>query len=202
MYSHWKWVGAENENTINLKSASFVVIMLSHEGLTHIHWQKKPRLHFSASFTLTGSSNSCWKRWPAKQQTTVGAITSDQSDLSACWCVFICLISFTARCSLVLSAWDHTVFLLSWPQGTHTDTHTLSLSLSLSLSLRFVCLPGFGEGDVRLQIFHCDQTQQQKNSLIKISAATQRGHNMMRGNSRGRDVGLWPESDLQKVPEI
>ena len=140
MYSHWKWVGAENENTINLKSASFVVIMLSHEGLTHIHWQKKPRLHFSASFTLTGSSNSCWKRWPAKQQTTVGAITSDQSDLSACWCVFICLISFTARCSLVLSAWDHTVFLLSWPQGTHTDTHTHTLSLSLSLSLSQVCV--------------------------------------------------------------
>ena len=47
MHSHWKWVWVENENTVNLKSASFVVIMLLHEGLTHIHSQKKPRLRFT-----------------------------------------------------------------------------------------------------------------------------------------------------------
>ena len=42
-----------NENTVNLKSASFVVIMLLHEGLTHTHSQKKkPRLHFVKSFTF------------------------------------------------------------------------------------------------------------------------------------------------------
>ena len=34
----------ENENTVNLKIASFIIIML--EGLTHIHSQKNPRLHF------------------------------------------------------------------------------------------------------------------------------------------------------------
>ena len=43
----------ENENTVNLKSAYFIVIMLLHNGLTHIHSQKKPRLHFGESFALT-----------------------------------------------------------------------------------------------------------------------------------------------------
>ena len=42
----------KNESTVNLKSASFIVIMLSHEGLTHIHSQIKPRLLFGESFTL------------------------------------------------------------------------------------------------------------------------------------------------------
>ena len=37
---------------LNLKSASFIVIMLSQEGLPHVHLQKKPRLHFGESFTL------------------------------------------------------------------------------------------------------------------------------------------------------
>ena len=40
------------ENTVNLKSASFVTIMLLHKGLTHIHSQKKPRFQFGESFTL------------------------------------------------------------------------------------------------------------------------------------------------------
>ena len=38
------------KNTVNLKSASFLVIMLLHEGLTHIHLQKKPKLHFGCEF--------------------------------------------------------------------------------------------------------------------------------------------------------
>ena len=42
----------ENETTVNLKSASFVVIMLSPEGLTHINSQKKPRMRFGESFAL------------------------------------------------------------------------------------------------------------------------------------------------------
>ena len=41
---HLQWVWPENENTVNLKSAFFVIIMLLHEGLT--------RLHFGKSFTL------------------------------------------------------------------------------------------------------------------------------------------------------
>ena len=44
-----------NENMVNLKSASFVVIMCLHEGLTRIHSQQKPRLHFGESFTLTAT---------------------------------------------------------------------------------------------------------------------------------------------------
>ena len=32
-----------NETTVNLKSAFFIVIILLHEGLTHIHSQIKPR---------------------------------------------------------------------------------------------------------------------------------------------------------------
>ena len=42
----------ENETTVNLKSASLVVIMLLHEDLTHIQSQIKPRLLFGESFTL------------------------------------------------------------------------------------------------------------------------------------------------------
>ena len=37
---------------VNLKSASFVIIMPLQEGLTHIHSQKQPRLHCGESFTL------------------------------------------------------------------------------------------------------------------------------------------------------
>ena len=47
----------ENETTVNLKSASLVVIMLLHEGLTHIHSQLKPRLLFGESFTLKWDSS-------------------------------------------------------------------------------------------------------------------------------------------------
>ena len=36
-----KWAWPENKTTVNLKSASFVAIMLFHKGLTHIHSQKK-----------------------------------------------------------------------------------------------------------------------------------------------------------------
>ena len=42
----------ENETTLNLKSGSFIVIMLLHEGLTYTHSQIKPRLLFGESFTL------------------------------------------------------------------------------------------------------------------------------------------------------
>ena len=42
----------ENANTVNLKSASIVVIMHLHEGLTLIQLQIKPRLLFAESFTL------------------------------------------------------------------------------------------------------------------------------------------------------
>ena len=37
---------------VNLKSASFIVIMHLHEGLTHIQSQIKPWLLFGESFTL------------------------------------------------------------------------------------------------------------------------------------------------------
>ena len=53
-HSHGKWLWPENENMVNLKSASFVIIMLLHKGLTLIHSQKKKlRLHCGESFTLT-----------------------------------------------------------------------------------------------------------------------------------------------------
>ena len=42
----------ENETTVNLKSASLVVTMHLHEGLTQIQSQIKPRLFFGESFTL------------------------------------------------------------------------------------------------------------------------------------------------------
>ena len=40
-HSYWKWVWPDNENSVNLKSASFIAIMLLHKGLTHMHSQKK-----------------------------------------------------------------------------------------------------------------------------------------------------------------
>ena len=41
----------EKETAVNLRSASFIVFMLSHEGLTQGHSQKKQRLHFGESLT-------------------------------------------------------------------------------------------------------------------------------------------------------
>ena len=49
----------ENANTVNLKSASIVVIMLLQEGLTPIKSQIKPRLLFGESFTLTWMAIKC-----------------------------------------------------------------------------------------------------------------------------------------------
>ena len=43
----------KTETTVNLKSASFVVIMLLHEGLTHIQSQIKPQLLFGESFAIS-----------------------------------------------------------------------------------------------------------------------------------------------------
>ena len=55
---HLKICLPENETTMNLKSASFVVVMPLHEGLTHIQSQIKPLLLFGECFTLTTDNNS------------------------------------------------------------------------------------------------------------------------------------------------
>ena len=47
------------ETTVNLRSASFVVIMHLHEGLTHIQSQIKPWLLLGESFSLIMH----WKNW-------------------------------------------------------------------------------------------------------------------------------------------
>ena len=47
----------EKETTVNLKSASFIVIMPLHKGLTRIHSQIKPMLLFPKSFTLMFQTN-------------------------------------------------------------------------------------------------------------------------------------------------
>ena len=54
----------KTETTVNLKSASFVVIMLLHEGLTHIQSQIKPRLLFGESFALRETHRE-WKEYCA-----------------------------------------------------------------------------------------------------------------------------------------
>ena len=51
--SHWKWIWAENENTVDLKSGVFIVIMLINKHLTWVHSQKDPRLHSGERFTLS-----------------------------------------------------------------------------------------------------------------------------------------------------
>ena len=45
-------VPPNNETTVNLKSISFIVFMLSHKGLPHIQSQIQPWLLFGESFTL------------------------------------------------------------------------------------------------------------------------------------------------------
>ena len=46
-----------NENTVDLESAYFIVIMLSHEGLTHIHSQKKS---LCCTLNLVFKCVACW----------------------------------------------------------------------------------------------------------------------------------------------
>ena len=65
MHTHWKWLSAKNENTVNLKSASFVVITLftkvrRFDSYTFI--QKSPGLHFGERFTLSWKSSKCRSR--------------------------------------------------------------------------------------------------------------------------------------------
>ena len=56
----------KNENTVNLKSVSFVVIMLLHKGLTRVHSQKKPRSHFGRVCfkSLYSFEHSSFSYWP------------------------------------------------------------------------------------------------------------------------------------------
>ena len=53
MHSHCNELELKIKYTVNLKSASFIILMPLQEGLTltYIH-KKKPRLHFGKSFTL------------------------------------------------------------------------------------------------------------------------------------------------------
>ena len=53
-HSHWKWIWPEHENTVNLKSAFFVIIMLLHEGLIHINSQVAFWREFHLKRTLSG----------------------------------------------------------------------------------------------------------------------------------------------------
>ena len=62
----------ENANTVNLKSASIVVIMLLHEGLTHIQSQIKPWLVFGESFTLSKAGMLCSLRFLCSRSGTRG----------------------------------------------------------------------------------------------------------------------------------
>ena len=50
----------KTETTVNLKSASFVVIVLLHKVLTHIQSQIKPWLPFGESFALTHGKKFFW----------------------------------------------------------------------------------------------------------------------------------------------
>uniref|UniRef100_A0A8D0A500 Elastin microfibril interfacer 2 n=1 Tax=Sander lucioperca TaxID=283035 RepID=A0A8D0A500_SANLU len=52
LHSHSKGHLTENENTVNLKSGVSVLNMLLNEGLTQVHSQKDPRLHFGESYAL------------------------------------------------------------------------------------------------------------------------------------------------------
>ena len=46
----------KNKTTVNLKSASFVLIMLVHEGLTHIQSQINPRSLFEFHFKFVSTA--------------------------------------------------------------------------------------------------------------------------------------------------
>ena len=42
---------------VNLKSASFILIMLLNQSVTRVHSKKDPRLHFGESFTFKDKHN-------------------------------------------------------------------------------------------------------------------------------------------------
>ena len=73
---------AQEMQQLNLKSASFVVIMLLHGGLTHIQYQIKPRLLFGESFALSLTLSSFLKvstghKWLDLELSTCDLITKD-----------------------------------------------------------------------------------------------------------------------------
>ena len=47
---------------VNIKSAYMIIIVLFYEGLTQVHSQKKPRLHFCTSFALNRCLNTTHRR--------------------------------------------------------------------------------------------------------------------------------------------
>ena len=57
-HSHSKGHLTENENTVNLKSGVSVLNMLLNEGLTRVHSQKDPRLHFGESQALSETTTA------------------------------------------------------------------------------------------------------------------------------------------------
>ena len=54
----FKIILPENPTTVNLKSASFIVIMHLHKSLTHTESQIKPWLLFGESFALSVKMNA------------------------------------------------------------------------------------------------------------------------------------------------
>ena len=78
----WKWFWPENENTVDLKSDAFVVIMLLNERMTRVHSWKDPWLHFGESFTVKSIF------------VFVCLICKKTNIIFHCWCVsapFLCM---------------------------------------------------------------------------------------------------------------
>ena len=65
--------------------SSFVVIMLLHEGLTHMHAHKLPRLHFGESFTLSIWDRSWYFTLCATLETGKGITWSTPSRMHNCF---------------------------------------------------------------------------------------------------------------------
>ena len=53
MYTEFTKKKVSEQVMLAVACSTFVVITLLHEGLTHIHSQKKSRLHFGDSFAVT-----------------------------------------------------------------------------------------------------------------------------------------------------
>ena len=131
----------ENENTVNLKRAAFIITMLLNEHLTWVHSQKKPRLHFGESFTLSDSNTTwliqTWQSWYGHD------CSGSDIDMSICpqWLVIIATYIWSKQLEHVLHDSDFkNVTLERWRLGARRGLGCLWLDFNTLTSYLFMLL--------------------------------------------------------------
>ena len=119
----WQWVWPKNVKTLNLKSASFVVIMLLHEGLTRVQSQK----------------NALWREFCLNVHTSVSSYCST---LQLCIPPLSELLWFCSR-----PPSPPRISSLVWLVGSHApEPAPLSMSPPRPLPLVLLCDAGASLG--------------------------------------------------------